>query len=536
MSGLIEQSLNKCVPVDTPAIIRYNDLIELADDRRELDRIIEKQFQRTVNYFVKTGMPNLPFQFFKTFEVSINPDTLEKHLVFSPQGYLHSIMWNLNCNGMNNKNESGDLTLVSFDMGEIANRLKVLRRIHSENKLKKEFPFLYKSYLKGASIYKNYFAVLDVLDNPNVSGNIKDGIKQKINNAWRNSSVVGLDIDQEIDTARGFKNNEYGVMAARFIEGLLDDEILNDNINYLYTHPVDLSKASNFNKDKLELYLAYRFLDMAVRVPQDQKQRYLYFVSNYFMENKDKLDSDLKIHVGSTNEDMKNLDKEDIKSGHYITPRNLYEQYRKLLVNNPNLRAINFNNVDFSNMNLEQVEEFMELYLEDLGANWEIIPPSVMDEEMVRRTRGFCNEKDEEERRIHQERLLDLFIEKKEFYDSCDPFYRIKGHNTFDGYIGYIFTNGKVVLDKFYDDVMSGKVADGHAIYVMNIDEFYELSQLSKSELIRNKMCRRYVHRGDWQSRVKQEIAEAGSTNAASEVNMLIKTNKINGINEGTSS
>lgn len=535
MSSIIEQSLNKCVPVDAPAIIRYNDLIELADDRRELDKIIERQFQRVVRYFVKAGMPNLPFGFFKTFEVSINPDTLEKHLIFSPQAYLHSIMWNLNCNGVN-KNESSDLTLFSIDRREIENRLRVLRRICSENKLKKEFPFLYKSYLNGASIYKNYFAVLDVLDNPNVSGNIKDEIKHRINNAWRNSSAVDLDIDQEIDTARGFKNNKYGVMAAGFIEGLLDEEILNDNIKYLYTHPVDLSKAPNFNKDKLELYLVYRFLDMAVKVPQDEKQRYLYFVSNYFMENKDKLDSDLRIHVGSTNEDMKNLDKEDIKSGHYITPRDLYKQYRKLLVNNPNLRVMNFNDVDFSNMNLEQVEEFMELYLKDLGADWEIIPSDGIDEEIIERTRGFCNEKDEEERRLHRERLLDLFIEKKEFYDSCDPFYRIKGHNTFDGYIGYIFTNGKVVLDKFYDDVTSGKVADGHAIYVMNIDEFYELSQLSKSELIRNKMCRRYVHRGDWQSRVKQEIAEASSINAAAEVNMLIKTNRVKGTNEGTSS
>lgn len=528
MSSVIEQSLNKSVPVDTPVIIRYNDLLEIVDNKKELDRIIERQFQRTLKYFVKPGMPNLPFDFFKTFEVSIDPDTLEKRLIFSPQGYFTSIMWNLNCNGIN-KEVSGDMKLVRFDKEEIDNRLKLLKKNCSENKLRREFPFLHKSYLKGNAIYKDFFAVLDVFDNPNISQGIKDRLKKDIKDSLKNTLAYDLDIDREFDTARRFKNNEYGIMVVEFVERLLDEKILNDNMEYLCTHPLDLSKAPNFNKDKLELYLAYRFLDMALVSPQEEKQRYLYFVSNYFMENKDKLDSDLEIHVGTLNEDMKKLGDDDIESGHYITPKNLYEKYRNLLVNNPNLRVINFSSVDFSDMNLEQVEEFMELYLGDLGANWEIIPPAGIDEEIVKRTRAICNEKDEEERRLHREKLLDLFIEKKEFYDSCDPFYRIKGRNTFDGYIGYIFTNGKVVLDKFYDDVANGRVADGHAIYVMNIDEFYELSQLSKSELIRNKMCKRYVHRGDWQGKVKKEIVGSGCVDAAVQLNILIKDNKING-------
>ena len=35
---------------------------------------------------------------------------------------------------------------------------------------------------------------------------------------------------------------------------------------------------------------------------------------------------------------------------------------------------------------------------------------------------------------------------KKEFYDSTDPFFIIKGKNTFNGYVGYIYPNGKVIL------------------------------------------------------------------------------------------
>lgn len=41
----------------------------------------------------------------------------------------------------------------------------------------------------------------------------------------------------------------------------------------------------------------------------------------------------------------------------------------------------------------------------------------------------------------------------------------------------------------------------------MNMQEFYELSKLSKTEIIRNNLCRRYVHRGNWAKKIlKNEI------------------------------
>lgn len=81
------------------------------------------------------------------------------------------------------------------------------------------------------------------------------------------------------------------------------------------------------------------------------------------------------------------------------------------------------------------------------------------------------------------------------------------GKNTFNGYIGYVYPNGRVVLDRFYDKQNDSTLADGNAVYAMNIEEFYELSKLSKSELIRSKLCRRYIHKGNWTSKVlKKEI------------------------------
>ena len=99
-------------------------------------------------------------------------------------------------------------------------------------------------------------------------------------------------------------------------------------------------------------------------------------------------------------------------------------------------------------------------------------------------------------------------MEKKKLYDATNPVFRIMGKNTFNGYIGYVYPNGRVVLDKFYDKQTDSMLADGHAVYAMNIEEFYELSKLSKSELIKSKLCKRYIHKGDWIKKVLENEIE----------------------------
>lgn len=107
-----------------------------------------------------------------------------------------------------------------------------------------------------------------------------------------------------------------------------------------------------------------------------------------------------------------------------------------------------------------------------------------------------------------EEKLLKLFMTKKQLYESTNPLYRIKGKNTFAGYIAYIYANGRVILDRFYDKQNDSNLALGHAVYAMNMQEFYELSKLSKTEIIRNNLCRRYVHRGNWAKKILENEIE----------------------------
>ena len=253
---------------------------------------------------------------------------------------------------------------------------------------------------------------------------------------------------------------------------------------YLPNNPIDLSKISHFDKEKIDLYIANQFLLFAENATLEEKQRFLYHVTSYFLSDENrKTDTNLKIQCGNVNNNEFQVN----ESGYEITPKNLYDRYKKLLIDNPTLHAIDFRGVDFSNMNLCEVEDYMNEFLNDLSANWEFLPK---DDRTVEKNvldnivKSSNKEENEKKKKLDRERLLDLYMEKKEFYDSSDPFFRIKGKNTFDGYIGYIYSNGKVILEKYYENSNTSRLAYGEAAYVMDIDKFYSLSRLTKTELI----------------------------------------------------
>ena len=528
MKSTIVESLNKGVPVDTPVLVRYNDLLGIVDDKEKLKSIIDKKYRRVFSVINRTNLPVVNLSFYKTFEIYTDPKNLERSIVFSPTSLTTSILANLNYRGMGESLEHR-LVPVGLNEEEILSRLRKLRSIKTEKQLAEEFPFLYRySYIPGCNYYKeNDFGfaarfVDFVCKDELVKKRYLDDLKRR----YKQSGIF-VDVDTEIKKARFYRIENFGNAAANTIATLLDNKNFEFNREFLLDNPIDLSEVVKFDQDKLELYFAYCFLEFAKIVNPEDKQRYLYYVSNYFMENKDKISSNLCIAVGVKDENSRRVDKSKL-----VSSLDLYTEYKKLLVDNPNLRVIDFSKVDFSDMSLSEVEGFMDLYLKDLGANWEIISSLSVDEEFATYVRSKIPGRKREDTLTHRERLVDLFLEKKEFYDSCDPFFRIKGKNTFDGYIGYIFKNGKIILDKFYDDAENGKVADGHAIYVMNIDEFYELSRLSKSELIKNKLCTRYIHRGDWQDRVRREIGADcdGYISAADEVKKLVKSGNVSAV------
>ena len=74
----------------------------------------------------------------------------------------------------------------------------------------------------------------------------------------------------------------------------------------------------------------------------------------------------------------------------------------------------------------------------------------------------------------------------RDFLNNSPYKYRLSGINKFEGYIGYIYSNGVVLFEKFYENEKTGRIAKNSATYVMNIYNFLELSKLSRSEIIKS--------------------------------------------------
>lgn len=531
-----KQALNRGVPVETPVSLVYSDLYNLCDNKSKFSKVVDKEFEKLYKFVMGENTKLGDMQLFQTMMVTTDSNTLEKNICFSFSGIISSIYINFNIDNMyydmviNHKDCIRFMNIDLNDFIEKCNEKKSDLRIISKKKiLKREFPALYKIYLERKEKVDFYNNCSEILENPERYGLSKLQARIKVFDFLKKNNIdENTNLDEEIRNAQNFSLENFCLDCAETLE-YITSRILEIKA-YLSNNPIDLSKISHFDKEKIDLYIANQFLLFAENATLEEKQRFLYHVTSYFLSDENrKTDTNLKIQCGNVNNNEFQVN----ESGYEITPKNLYDRYKKLLIDNPTLHAIDFRGVDFSNMNLCEVEDYMNEFLNDLLANWEFLPK---DDRTVEKNvfdnivKSSNKEESEKKKKQDRERLLDLYMEKKEFYDSSDPFFRIKGKNTFDGYIGYIYSNGKVILEKYYENSNTSRLAYGEAAYVMDIDKFYSLSRLTKNELITmdDSVCDRIIHKGNWQQKAQNVINQAGDFfQTAKEVKKMVKTNNV---------
>ena len=531
-----KQALNRGVPVETPVSLVYSDLYNLCDNKSKFSKVVDKEFEKLYKFVMGENTKLGDMQLFQTMMVTTDSNTLDKNICFSFSGIISSIYINFNIDNMyydmviNHKDCTKFMSIDLKDFIEKCNEKKSdLRIISKEKTLKREFPALYKLYLERKEKVDFYNNCSEILKNPERYGLSKLQARIKVFDFLKKNNIdENTNLDEEIRNAQNFSLENFCLDCAETLE-YITSRILEIKA-YLPNNPIDLSKISHFDKEKIDLYIANQLLLFAENTTLEEKQRFLYHVTSYFLSDENrKTDTNLKIQCGNVNNNEFQVN----ESGYEVTPKNLYDRYKKLLIDNPTLHAIDFRGVDFSNMNLCEVEDYMHEFLNDLSANWEFLPK---DDRTVEKNvldnviKSSNKEESEEKKKLDRERLLDLYMEKKEFYDSSDPFFRIKGKNTFDGYIGYIYSNGKVILEKYYENSNTSRLAYGEAAYVMDIDKFYSLSRLTKNELITmdDSVCDRIIHKGNWQQKAQNVINQAGDFfQTAKEVKKMVKTNNI---------
>lgn len=517
----LTEVINKGVPVETPITLSTNDILKICEDKEQLQDIIRKNFKKYIQ-FLKTKTTTEDIEIFNTLGIVTDKNSLEKKFCFAPSGLAASIFVNLNVDNVC-RNQEIEAPIMSFTHQELAKyiqektypRLEKLSKVKSEKELRKEFPTIYIKYKEQDELVRQIAQSLKVLKKSNASIFTKLEVNKQLIDSL---NLLGIKDEEELQKSGGvLPIDSFCTRYRTCLQGLADNA--EEIINYMATHTINLNQLSQEDNEKISLYVANQFLRTCEMVEEKDKQRYVYLITTYFNENsKRKTDDKTSIVIGKVENNAIGL---KIK-GQIITPKKVYERYKQLVLENPNLHIVDFDTIDFSGMNLHEVEEFMMEYMKDLKANWEIIPNSQIKNDLPRCFPKTSSNLSEEEKQKRKQKLLDLYIDKKEFYDSTDPFFRIVGKNTFEGYIGHIYTNGTVVLDKFFENQETGRVANGEAIYVMNINDFYRLSNLPKQQLIYNPSCKRIYHSGDWKERVKEKIEKSTPTKTAAELKKLI--------------
>ena len=503
----INASINKSIPTNAPVILYYEDLVNNVQDQEKMLQILNKTFQNYNNFIRYQSQILFGLEFNMAIAIVTDFNTLQRRIEISEHAFYESIKRDLNLNLKMEKYNS-DTEYRKALTEEALLKLKILKKLKTPADLQKKFPALYRGYLYYVKEYytlkKNTIDPLTKLDPISRSYKIAS-LNKNIHES--NPYFYDITILDLIKYVNSFNIKVYINDCITAINNILkyQDKI----INYIHSNPIDFSTLSDDDTDTLEFYFAYCNLKQAKSVDSASKQNYLYYVSNYFKEHKDYMNSDISLVVGAS--DGKIMQRGtfstvnyNISEGKVITPKILYEMYRDILIENPDLKVIDFSHFDFTGMNLDEVSQFMQGYLKDLQVNWELLPPDdkTFEKDIIEHITTSTKDLNTETKEQHQKKLLELFMAKKSLYDASNPIFRIKGKKTFDGYVGYVYPNGRVVLDKFYDKQTDSLLADGHAVYAMNIEEFYELSKLSKSELIKSKLCKRYIHKGDWAKKV----------------------------------
>ena len=84
----------------------------------------------------------------------------------------------------------------------------------------------------------------------------------------------------------------------------------------------------------------------------------------------------------------------------------------------------------------------------------------------------------------NSEELKEILRRKLALYESLNIIKVKIGIDSFDGYVGLVLDNGKVILDKFYEDRKVGKIANDNAIYIVREEDFEKITKMSKTEAI----------------------------------------------------
>lgn len=479
-------AINKGVPNYIPIEINIKTLIEqCASDSEQLRDEFTLVSQLYKEHIIKTNdFTKANEDFLVSLRTKTNYQNAQTDLFISPTNYLQRLKQILNIS--NPSIDFNDLELRK----ELLDSLEELKKITTSEELEVKYPEIHKDYLLSLDAYAriNRFAEKHKgSSNPQVKATLER--QRRLYNTYALDTRFNVFIEKQSLMYRNM------IVRRQFIERYSND------------HKIDLTMFTGLDKEKFELYLADKYLTIAIQAEDDKtKQECVYYLSTYIRETQ------------FTPIAIKN------DNGEEITFRKILFRFKKLLKQNPILKPIDEDRSHFEGYHWKHVENHVKKYFLS-GVNWQIVPPGE-ETELNKRVIASLNRTynhlsiEEKEKRI-RERYAE-YERKMRFFENSGYMHRVFGINEFNGYIAFIYPNGEVIMEKFFNDYAKCIPTINEAIYNVKVADFETLSKLKKPALIKDKRCHRIIHKGNWEIKGQEIIDRPATRESEEEAKKLI--------------
>ena len=498
--------LNKGIPSSKGISIDI-DLIcnECCNDSKEAKIYFRDSFIQLIeNINKKFKFPYIGTTYTITFSLD---KELKSYLIFEPN-FIHIEV--LKLLGIPLDKFDGDILNPEIKK-DIISKIERIKGLRLEKDLEKEFPDLYEEYQRLVNLKKeydelnyNHNRIINLRKLPNI--HFQTDINSEERKIIERKKFIENYFYRFGLERKNFDFRKYIEVTFKLFNRLYRRNELFDIMEYIFNYEIDLNKLDgNLDQDKFELLLAISHLSAAKFLPYYQVQNVSY-VTNYLKEHDNNLNADISISLPETTVD-------EILKEQTITPRKIYELYQDYLLEHPEIKIAYEQREDFIGKTEREIEEYIDSYSSELEVSWELLGELSEDGHYER-----TNSNNSVKQSI--ENLERIFDEKQHFFEENKPYLIIRGKNAFDGYIGYIYSNAKIVLERFYDNKGKTRLSSS-AIYIMDVKEFVELSQKSKTEIIKNDLCKRITHHKGWEEKALKVVKARASLDTIQEVQIF---------------
>ncbi len=483
-------SLNKGIPNYIMLEISINTLInECASNKDQLTNELKllRELYRT-NIIQIAGNTKAYEYFFDSLRIITSYNNSESKLYISPIPFITKLKKILGV--QNNSVDFNDQQLLR----DLLDRLELLKNISTPEELKQNFPIIYFDYELSKTTYHQINQYKDKYPVPR-----NDYIQDKIDRQYNLYHSFALDTRFDIFLEKQYKMYRNLVVRRQFVEG------------HTNRSPISLTMFEGLDKEKFELYLADKYLTTAIS-SRDKKvqQECIFYIATYIRETK------------SSQITIKNDD------GKEVTFNKLVRKYKRFLQENVLIRPLDEPRENFKDYHIKHVQNHINKYF-FTNVNWQIVPPGKEDEidrvviESLNKKYNYLSPQEREKKILER---YSIYERKIKFYENSGYIYKIYGCNAFDGYIAYIYPNGEILMEKFFNDKANCIPTINEAIYNVQVPDFERLSKLSKTTLIKEKGCRRIIHSGNWEEKNQSIIDKPAIPESEKQIKSLIKTLK----------